>query len=154
MPGRTLHSEHYTHYLFAEADSEEKALPGRLGQRADAGLPEIDASELQEAVAPASEHLPEHSKTLNHTAAMLAGALGQLPAAVHTTQPSEQRTRLRPHCTTLPLRRCLCGRRLRRAASNGARCRAFFKFKNPLQGDSESAGGPRDQAGLILVDWL
>ena len=31
MPGRTLHSEHYTHYLFAEADSEEEALPGRLG---------------------------------------------------------------------------------------------------------------------------
>lgn len=38
-------------------------------------------------------------------------------------------------------RRYLAGARLRRAAANGAQCRAFFKFKNPLQGDSESAGG-------------
>ena len=37
-------------------------------------------------------------------------------------------------------RQCLAGARLRRAAANGARCWAFFKFKNPLRGDSESAG--------------
>ena len=32
------------------------------------------------------------------------------------------------------------GRRLRRAVSNGTRCTAFFKFKNPLRGSSEDAG--------------
>ena len=46
-------------------------------------------------------------------------------------------------CSThaLPqIHRSLQGRRLRRAASNGARCTAFFKFKNPLRGSSEEAG--------------
>jgi hypothetical protein len=32
------------------------------------------------------------------------------------------------------------GRQLQRVLSNGAKCTAFFKFKNPLRGSSEDAG--------------
>lgn len=45
--------------------------------------------------------------------------------------------------------RCLAGTQLRRRAANGAKCRMFFKnFKNPLQGDSESAGA-RSKTGHV-----
>ena len=42
----------------------------------------------------------------------------------------------------LPAAAFLGGKRLRRAAANGAKCTALFKnFKNPLRGSSEDAGG-------------
>ena len=87
------------------------------------------------------------------TAAMVvSGAFTQPLAASRAPQPDISAIPGRLGAPVrLLCRQCLAGARLRRSAANGARCRAFFKFKNPLQGDSESAGDMAQCAAPIFT---
>ena len=90
-------------------------------------------------------------------AMVVSGAFTQTLAASRTPQPDISAIPGRLGAPVrLLCRQCLAGARLRRAAANGARCRAFFKFKNPLQGDSESAGETCGSALFTsdcLISW-
>lgn len=81
-----------------------------------------------------------------------SGVRAQLPTSCHSAKPD---TTAIPGRLRTPVRllcqRCLAGTQLRRRAANGAKCRMFFKnFKNPLQGDSESAGALKNPVTSIV----